>query len=230
MRFTSFAEREYDPMPAFTLKAVMQELQLVVPQAEYALKATIYGADRSGPIPKIENVRELACAADICAIYHYAINGFWVSDLDLTLCWDTVESLLRMTELAEVALIGCDEYKNCPLLSRLNLLAIARAKLDYPLSGFTGRLMIYPAESDPLGYGDLALLSGLSLLTVRNLASGSKRVLNPTKVGREVHFDPREAQDWLIRAKDYRPTEIVEKEQFWGDIDRMLADSKRAFN
>lgn len=214
---------------AFTARSLIDECQHLCSQARHAQAIALDDTDPTQPIPTSTDIRSTALGWRVAAVFQYAVNGWWAANIKLAESWDRLEYLERTTDAAEVQLLN-GEYRSGEQLNRLLLLASARAKIDAEMHQVPGsHLWIYPAE-EGFGYEDLAVLSGLSVVSLRNLLSKEHHPIKTIKQGREAYLDLQDAQAWLVERRDYRITELLSFAAFDSRVKDLLLASERRFN
>lgn len=216
-------ERMYGPTPQFTITELYADAEVglsgIAATIQYALHE-LMGDDSRGTLKLLDRpIKDTSFGGALEYMYAYAFGAIWPKDLRLTEGgFDQLEVFISLLQSEDMA----HQEERAHLIYRLRDLARARSVTDLQFSTFADQFE-YPAASSALSYPELALLSNLSVGTLRNRVSAKRFPVKTQRVGREVEFRVDQALEWLKKERSFVQTRLLDAEEFGSRMTTYLA-------
>ncbi|WP_428380918.1 hypothetical protein [Nevskia ramosa] len=211
----TFRDAVFAPAPQFTISALFADAELAVSNVGALMAFVLHDKtekDARDSVKLLEKpVSETSLGESLRCLYAYAFGGIWTPSLHLTEGgYDHLDVLVDMTGREDMAF----QEDKAVLIHRLKAIVKARAAIDIAaVPAEITPIFDYPG-TDPLGYEGLALLSNLSIVTLRNRVSSKRFPVKTVKYGREIGFEPKQALDWLVSRGEFVPTRMLSANEF----------------
>lgn len=209
-----FEDRASGPMPQFTITELFADAEIglsgIAATIQYALHE-LTGDDARGTLSLLDRpIKETSFGGALEEMYVYVFGGIWPKELRLTEGgFDQLEVFITLLEPQDYA----HQDQGAELIYRLREMARARSIIDLPFSNFDDQFD-YPGSSYPLTYPGLALLSNLSVGTLRNRVSTKHFPVKTQRVGREVAFRSDQALEWLKAERGFVQTRFLDWDEY----------------